>query len=165
MSQHARWPPSLPGHLSVCRGPEPQCPGPLRSARGSVVLPALPSQLGGHSGSQGVCAECGDQAGPVPSSTEPLPPHSLLAPPPEFPLARSRAQNFGARQTLQETGGEALKGARIKMHQPQHGQSGTDSHSGGAGPPLRSHLEPCPGFRLCPWQVPAISGPLPCSAK
>ena len=46
-------------------------------------------------------------------------PCSQLAPPPEFPLApSSKLQNTRARRTLQETEGEALKGAGIKMHQP-----------------------------------------------
>lgn len=78
--------PAQPGHLHVYRGPSPQCPGPLRSARGSVVLPALPSQLGGHSSIQGVCAECGapGRPGRAPPAPNCCPPLSLLAPPPNF---------------------------------------------------------------------------------
>lgn len=66
------------------------------------------------------------QASPAqaPSNTERLPPLSLQAPPPEFPLAFS--SYVGARQDLQETGNEGLKGARIKMSQCPASELGSD---------------------------------------
>lgn len=89
----------------------------VRSTRGSVVLPALPSQLLGHSSIQGVCAECSTQGRPGwgPSSTKLL---SHLPAGPTSRISFSPFQNVGARHDLQETEGEALKGARIKMDRP-----------------------------------------------
>lgn len=64
-------------------------PRPTAFCCGSVVLPALPSQLAAweHSGTQGVCAECGTQGRPSP---EPPPAPSCCPNSPCWP----RRQNF-----------------------------------------------------------------------